>query len=256
MLAEFRRVLIPGGRILSLGAAAPPSRPPDGPAPLLGGAPVRSCSRARGSRSRAVTQQGRFFTTLAHMLRQAAAHVRSRPLRALAAVPVLPAGACLRLLDRLPPVGRSAFPVELHDRLPCHRPAAMSAATTPDLLAPLRRQPETTSGGETYERGAPRQGSGQAGVRWSSSWPAASRTRRACPTGPCTASPSAGASAGTSRPSWYRLRSSASATTAGFDVLRRALTPLHQARARSGPGGATASTCPWSRTTITSTGVR
>jgi SAM-dependent methyltransferase len=108
MLAEFRRVLVPGGRVLLS-------------APLLhrldhatdrhrfSGNRLRELFARAGLEVEAVTQQGCFFTTLANMLRQAAAHVRSRPLRAVAAVPALSAGACLRLLDRLPPVVRSPF---------------------------------------------------------------------------------------------------------------------------------------------------
>jgi 2-polyprenyl-3-methyl-5-hydroxy-6-metoxy-1,4-benzoquinol methylase len=108
MLAEFRRILVPGGRVLLS-------------APLLhrldhatdrhrfSGTRLRELFARAGLEVEAVTQQGCFFTTLANMLRQAAAHVRSRPLRAVAAVPALFAGACLRLLDRLPPVVRSPF---------------------------------------------------------------------------------------------------------------------------------------------------
>lgn len=108
MLAEFRRVLAPSGEVVLS-------------APLLhrldhatdrqrfsAGRLVELFERA-GLRVESVTQQGRFFTTLAHMLRQAAAQVRSRPLRALVAAPLLPVGACLRLLDRMPAAARSAF---------------------------------------------------------------------------------------------------------------------------------------------------
>jgi len=108
MLAEFRRVLVPGGRVL---LSAPLFHRIDDAADrhrFSGGRLRELCARA-GLEVEAVTQQGRFFITLANMLRQAAAQIRSRPLRAAAAVPALSAGACLRLLDRLPPVVRSPF---------------------------------------------------------------------------------------------------------------------------------------------------
>lgn len=108
MLAEFRRVLAPSGEVILS-------------APLLhrldhstdrqrfsAGRLVELFGRA-GLRVESVSQQGRFFTTVAHMFRQAAAQVRSRPLRALLAVPLVPAGACLKLLDRIPAVARSPF---------------------------------------------------------------------------------------------------------------------------------------------------
>ena len=108
MLAEFRRVLVPGGRLL---LSAPLLHRLDHPADRhrFSAGRLRELFERAGLQVEALTQQGCFFTTLAHMLRQAAAHVRSRPLRALAAVPVLSMGACLRFLDRLPPVARSEF---------------------------------------------------------------------------------------------------------------------------------------------------
>jgi SAM-dependent methyltransferase len=108
MLREFHRVLVPGGRVFLS-------------APLLhrldhatdrqrfsAGRLTELLERA-GLRVRGTVQQGRFFTTLAHMLRQAAANVRSRPLRAALAVPLVPLGACLCRLDRTGVVARSAF---------------------------------------------------------------------------------------------------------------------------------------------------
>ena len=108
MLAEIRRVLVPGGRVL---LSAPLLHRVDDATDRhrFSGARLRELFARAGLEVEAVTQQGRFFTTLANMLRQAAAHVRSRRLRAAAAVPALSAGACLRLLDRLPPVVRSPF---------------------------------------------------------------------------------------------------------------------------------------------------
>jgi SAM-dependent methyltransferase len=56
-----------------------------------------------------VIPQGRFFTTLANMLRQATARVGSRPLRWALAGCTLPVGTALVRLDRLGRVRRSAF---------------------------------------------------------------------------------------------------------------------------------------------------
>jgi SAM-dependent methyltransferase len=56
-----------------------------------------------------IRAQGRFFTTLANMLRQATAAVRSRPLRWALAAGTVPLGATLLWLDRLGAVGRSRF---------------------------------------------------------------------------------------------------------------------------------------------------
>jgi SAM-dependent methyltransferase len=108
MLREFHRVLVPGGRVFLS-------------APLLhrldhatdrqrfsAGRLAELLERA-GLRVQQIVQQGRFFTTLAHMLRQATAHVRSRPLRAALAVPLVPLGAGLCRLDRTAVVARSAF---------------------------------------------------------------------------------------------------------------------------------------------------
>jgi len=108
MLAEFRRVLVPDGQVVLS-------------APLLhrvdhitdrhrfsGRRLVELLERA-GLRVDEVTQQGRFFGTLAHMLRQVAAQVASRPLRALLALPVLAAGSCLGRLDRTRVAARSPF---------------------------------------------------------------------------------------------------------------------------------------------------
>lgn len=108
MLAEFRRVLAPSGEVIlsapllhRLDHASDRQR-------FSAGRLVELFERA-GLRVESVTQQGRFFITLAHMLRQAAAQLRSRPLRALVAVPLVPAGVCLRWLDRMPATARSTF---------------------------------------------------------------------------------------------------------------------------------------------------
>ena len=53
--------------------------------------------------------QGRFFATLANQLRQAAAHVGSRPIRWLVGAGLVPLAALLIALDGLGPVRRSPF---------------------------------------------------------------------------------------------------------------------------------------------------
>jgi SAM-dependent methyltransferase len=108
MLAEFRRVLVPGGRVF---LSAPLLHRLDHASDRQRFSAVRLVEllERAGLRVQGVVQQGRFFTTLAHMLRQAAAQGRSRALRAALAVPLLPLGAGLSRLDRLPVVARSAF---------------------------------------------------------------------------------------------------------------------------------------------------
>ena len=62
-----------------------------------------------GLRAGALSAHGRFFATVANQVRQAAAHIASRPLRWLAAAGVVPLSALLMGIDRLPSVRRSAF---------------------------------------------------------------------------------------------------------------------------------------------------
>jgi len=108
MLDEFARVLVPGGRVV---LSAPLLHRPDHPLDRhrFSAARLGELLDRAGLCVEAVSQQGRFFTSLAHMLRQATAQVASRPLRALAALPVLPLGAILLAMDRLPGVARSPF---------------------------------------------------------------------------------------------------------------------------------------------------
>jgi len=108
MLDEFARVLVPGGRVM---LSAPLLHRPDHPLDRhrFSAARLGELLDRAGLCVEAVSQQGRFFTSLAHMLRQATAQVASRPLRALAALPVLPLGAILLAMDRLPGVARSPF---------------------------------------------------------------------------------------------------------------------------------------------------
>ncbi|MBI2526467.1 MAG: methyltransferase domain-containing protein [Candidatus Rokubacteria bacterium] len=108
MLAEFSRVLVPDGQLV---LSAPLLHRVDHIADrqrFSGGRLVELLERA-GLRVDQVTQQGYFFGTLAHMLRQAGAQVASRPLRALLALPVLAVGFCLGRLDHRAATARSAF---------------------------------------------------------------------------------------------------------------------------------------------------
>jgi SAM-dependent methyltransferase len=70
---------------------------------------LRELLEQAGLAVREVVAQGRFFTALANMLRQATAHVGSRPLRWALASCTLPLGGVLVRLDRLARVRRSAF---------------------------------------------------------------------------------------------------------------------------------------------------
>jgi len=70
---------------------------------------VRELLESARLRVDVVSAQGRFFATLANHARQAGARIRSRPVRWLAAVGIVPLAAILMALDRLGPVRRSLF---------------------------------------------------------------------------------------------------------------------------------------------------
>lgn len=70
---------------------------------------VRELVEGAGLRADVVSAQGRFFGTLANQACQAQAHIRSRPVRWLAAVGIVPLVAILIALDRLGSVRRSLF---------------------------------------------------------------------------------------------------------------------------------------------------
>lgn len=108
MLAEFRRVLVPRGQVIltcpwlhRLDHATDRQR--------FSGARLVELFERAGLEVERLSLQGRFFTTLAQMLRQGAAHVPWRPLRAFLAAPLVPLGATCRALDRTSAVARSAF---------------------------------------------------------------------------------------------------------------------------------------------------
>lgn len=92
---------------------------------------VRELLEGAGLSVEALAAQGRFFTTLANHARQAAAHIRARAWRWLAAAAVVPAGAILVRLDRLGAVRRSPF----------------LASFTTGFVALARKEPRAPSAG-------------------------------------------------------------------------------------------------------------
>lgn len=105
---EMGRVLVPGGALV---LAVPFLHRVDGPADRhrFTETRVRELLESAGLRIGALSSQGRLFGTVANQVRQAVAHIPSRPLRWLAAAGVVPLAALLLEIDRLAPVRRSSF---------------------------------------------------------------------------------------------------------------------------------------------------
>jgi SAM-dependent methyltransferase len=107
-MAEIARVLTPGGAAV---ISVPFLHRADGPADRhrFTDTRVRELVAGAGLRLVALAAQGRFFTTIANQLRQAAARVEPRPVRWLVGAGVVPLSALLLGLDGLHPVRRSPF---------------------------------------------------------------------------------------------------------------------------------------------------
>ena len=107
-VAEIARVLAPGGTAV---LAAPFLHRADAPTDRRRFTAVGLAELATGAGLRVtdVTAQGRFFTTLANMARQAVAHITARPLRWATAAALAPLAAFLLRVDGWPAVTRSSF---------------------------------------------------------------------------------------------------------------------------------------------------
>jgi len=107
-MREIARVLVPGGTAV---LTVPFFHRADGPTDRHRFTEMRARElvETAGLRTLALATQGRFFTTLANQLRQAAAHVASRPARWVVGAGLVPLTALLLVLDGLGPVRRSPF---------------------------------------------------------------------------------------------------------------------------------------------------
>jgi SAM-dependent methyltransferase len=107
-MREIARVLVRGGTAV---LAVPFLHRADGPTDRHRFTEMRARElvESAGLRTLALATQGRFFSTLANQLRQATAHVGSRPVRWLVGAGLVPLSALLLALDRLGPVRRSSF---------------------------------------------------------------------------------------------------------------------------------------------------
>jgi SAM-dependent methyltransferase len=107
-MREIARVLTPGGAAV---VAVPFLHRADGPTDRHRFTELRARElvESAGLRTLALGAQGCFFATLANQLRQAAAHVGSRPARWLVGAGVVPVAALLLAFDGLGPVRRSPF---------------------------------------------------------------------------------------------------------------------------------------------------
>jgi SAM-dependent methyltransferase len=108
VVQEFNRVLRPEGQLV---LSAPFLHRADTTADrhrftALG---LAELARSAGFEVVSVSQQGLFFTTLGHFLRQAASYIPPRSVRIVAAAVVIPLVAVLRRFDRMSVVRRSTF---------------------------------------------------------------------------------------------------------------------------------------------------